>query len=195
MPQTANPTDPVSQPQGAAKLVDPAKVTPVAEAPSREPNHSTQAPDNPLANRGAPGQGAPKSLRDSIPQTETLPPDRSKLPQDAQGQPRNLTLDEARKLKEAVIAALRTIFDPEIPVNVYELGLVYNVSVGIDGAVDIRMTLTSPSCPVAGTLPGDVERKLRSLDWVSAAKVTLVWDPPWTKAMMSEAAKLELNVM
>lgn len=195
MSQTSHPADPAAQPQGAAKLVDPARVTPVAEAASREPSPGSPAPANPLANRGAPGQGAPKSLRDSIPQTETLPPDLTKLPQDAQGQPRNLTLDEARKLKEAVVAALRTIFDPEIPVNIYELGLVYNVSVGINGAVDIRMTLTSPACPVAGTLPGDVERKLRALDWVSAAKVTLVWDPPWGKHMMSEAAKLELNVM
>ncbi|MBE7492744.1 MAG: DUF59 domain-containing protein [Planctomycetes bacterium] len=189
MPPTANPTDPVSQPQGAARLVDPARVTPVAEGAATPP-----VPDNPLANRGAPGQ-APKSLRDSIPQTEPVPPDPSRLPRDAQGNPRNLTFDEARKLKDAVVATLRTIFDPEIPVNIYELGLVYNVSVGVDGAVDIRMTLTSPACPVAGTLPGDVERKLRALDWVTAARVTLVWDPPWTKAMMSEAAKLELNVM
>ena len=82
MPQTTNTPEPIAQPEGAAKLVDPAKVTPLAEAPSREPSPGTQSPANPLANRGAPGQGAPKSLRDSIPQTETLPPDRSKLPGD-----------------------------------------------------------------------------------------------------------------
>lgn len=186
MQSTTPQPSPQAQPQGAAQLVAPDKVTPVADAP---------APDHPLANRGAPGQSAPKSLRDSIPPTPTVPPNPDKLPKDAQGNPRSLTFDEVRRLKDAVVAELRTIFDPEIPVNVYELGLVYNVSVGVDGAVDIRMTLTSPACPVAGTLPGDVERKLRALDWVAAAKVTLVWDPPWTKDMMSEAAKLELNLM
>lgn len=180
------------QPQGAAQLVDPGKVTPVQEAPATT---AAAVPDAALMNRGAPGQAAPKSLRDSIPETPTLPPNLDKLPKDADGKPRNLTLAEAKKVKEAVIATLQTIFDPEIPVNVYELGLVYNVSVGLDGVVEIRMTLTSPACPVAGTLPGDVERKLRDLDWVSAAKVHLVWDPPWGKHMMSEAAKLELNVM
>jgi len=196
MPQSAETHEATAQPQGAAKLVDPSKVTPVGDPPSREPSHSAPAPDASLANRGAPGySSAMASMRDKIPATETLPPDTSKLPKDAQGNPRNLTFDETRKLKDAVIAALRTIFDPEIPVNVYELGLVYNVSVGVDGLVDIKMTLTSPACPVAGTLPGDVERTLRALDWVAGAKVNLVWDPPWGKHMMSEAAKLELNVM
>jgi FeS assembly SUF system protein len=165
-----------THPEGAAKLVDPDKVQPVVDAS--------------LANRGAPGQSYDAV---SLPKDDPTP-DRTKLPKDAQGNPRNLTLDEARQLKDSVIATLKTIFDPEIPVNVYELGLVYNVSVGLHGTVDIRMTLTSPACPVAGTLPGDVERKLRALDWVSQAKVQLVWDPPWNKSMMSEAAKLELNV-
>lgn len=165
-----------NHPEGAAKLVDPDKVKPVET--------------DPLANRGAPGQSyGPVSLPKDDPT-----PDRNKLPKDAQGAPRSLTFDEARALKDSVIATLKTIFDPEIPVNVYELGLVYNVSVGIDGAVEVRMTLTSPACPVAGTLPGDVERKLRALDWVTQSKVQLVWDPPWNKSMMSEAAKLELNV-
>jgi FeS assembly SUF system protein len=168
--------NPAAHPEGAAKLVDPDKVKPVV--------------DESLASRGAPGQAyGPVSL----PKDDGTP-DRAKLPSDAEGNPRNLSLDEARKLKDSVIATLKTIFDPEIPVNVYELGLVYNVSVGLDGAVEIRMTLTSPACPVAGTLPGDVERKLRTLDWATQAKVQLVWDPPWNKSMMSDAAKLELNV-
>lgn len=186
--QTTTPSQtPHSQPQGAAQLVNPDKVTPVSEAPATA--------DASLMNRGAPGRAAPKSMRDNIAETPTLPPNQDKLPKDEQGQPRNLSLAEAKKVKDSVIATLQTIFDPEIPVNIYELGLVYNVSVGLDGIVEIRMTLTSPACPVAGTLPGDVERKLRDLEWVSAAKVHLVWDPPWGKHMMSEAAKLELNVM
>ncbi|MBZ0135299.1 MAG: DUF59 domain-containing protein [Planctomycetes bacterium] len=102
---------------------------------------------------------------------------------------------EAKELKEAVIAKLRTVYDPEIPVNIYELGLIYNVSVGLTGSVHVKMTLTSPACPVAGTLPGEVEHKLRELDYVALAKVELVWSPQWTKDMMTEAAKLELNVM
>lgn len=166
-----------TSPEGAAKLVDPDMVKPVVDAS--------------LASRGAPGQ---TTAPEASPKEESKP-DRAKLPKDAQGNPRNLTFDEARALKESVIATMKTIFDPEIPVNIYELGLVYNVSVGVDGAIDIRMTLTSPACPVAGTLPGDVERKLRALEMATLAKVQLVWDPPWNKQMMSEAAKLELNVM
>jgi FeS assembly SUF system protein len=90
---------------------------------------------------------------------------------------------------------MKTIFDPEIPVNIYELGMVYNVSVGLKGDVHVKMTLTSPACPVAGTLPGEVESKIAKLAQVTRAKVELVWSPPWDKSMMSEAAKLELNVM
>ncbi|MCZ7606958.1 MAG: SUF system Fe-S cluster assembly protein [Planctomycetota bacterium] len=106
-----------------------------------------------------------------------------------------MTLAEAKQSKEAVIRELQTIYDPEIPVNIYELGMIYNVSVGLKGDVHVKMTLTSPACPVAGTLPGEVEQKLRALSGVTQARVELVWDPPWNKSMMSEAAKLELNVM
>lgn len=167
-------------PEGAAKLVDQSKV------------QSVDAPveiDESLKNRGAPGQAAPED------NNEKPKPDMSKLPKDEQGNPRDLTMPEAKEVKEDVIAKLRTVFDPEIPVNVYELGLIYNVSVGLKGEVHVKMTLTSPACPVAGTLPGEVEHKLRELDRVTQAKVELVWSPQWTKDMMSEAAKLELNVM
>jgi FeS assembly SUF system protein len=102
---------------------------------------------------------------------------------------------EARSadLNQQVIEALKTCFDPEIPVNIWELGLVYDVS--IEGAqVEVRMTLTSPACPVAGSLPGEVERKVRAIPGVADVKVELVWEPPWTPAMMSEAAKLTLGI-
>jgi len=97
-------------------------------------------------------------------------------------------------LKDQVTAALRKVFDPEMPVNIYELGLIYDCAVDADGAVAIRMTLTAPNCPVAGTLPGDVERAVRAVPGVTGVKVELVFDPPWTTARMSEAAKLALGI-
>ena len=98
-------------------------------------------------------------------------------------------------IRERVVEQLRTIFDPEIPVNIYELGLIYDVAVGEDGATSIRMTLTSPMCPVAETLPPEVETKAREVAGVSAVQLDLVWDPPWNPEMMSEAAKLELGML
>jgi len=98
-------------------------------------------------------------------------------------------------IEAAVIEALKTCYDPEIPVNIYELGLIYNVRVDTEGQAEIRMTLTSPACPVAGSLPGEVEATVRAVPGVSAARVELVWDPPWDKEMMSEAAKLQLGFM
>jgi FeS assembly SUF system protein len=97
-------------------------------------------------------------------------------------------------LKEQVVAAMRKVFDPEMPVNIYELGLIYGVDVSDQGHVDIRMTLTAPNCPVAGTLPGDVERAVRAVPGVTGVKLELTFDPPWTKDRMSEAAKLALGL-
>jgi FeS assembly SUF system protein len=96
-------------------------------------------------------------------------------------------------LEEQVIDMLRTVYDPEIPVNVYELGLIYNVDLTPEGAVAIRMTLTSPGCPVAASLPVDVESKVLSIPGVTSVKVDLVWEPQWNPGMMSEAAKLQLG--
>ncbi|MEZ6197554.1 MAG: DUF59 domain-containing protein [Planctomycetota bacterium] len=97
-------------------------------------------------------------------------------------------------VKERVVAVLKTVFDPEIPVNIYELGMVYEVRVDADGRTLVEMTLTSPNCPVAGSLPGEVEDKVRQTAGVTAAKVALVWDPPWSPDLMSDAAKLQLNM-
>jgi len=97
-------------------------------------------------------------------------------------------------LQDQVIAAMRKVFDPEMPVNIYELGLIYDCAVDAEGNVAIRMTLTAPNCPVAGTLPGDVERAVRAVPGVTSVKLDLVFDPPWTKARMSEAAKLALGI-
>ena len=99
------------------------------------------------------------------------------------------------QIKEGVIEVLKTIFDPEIPVNIYELGLIYEVNVMDENVVEIVMTLTSPSCPVAGSLPGDVEQKAKTVSGVTDAVVELVFEPAWTQEMMSEEAKLELGFM
>jgi len=101
---------------------------------------------------------------------------------------------EVSDLEAPIIAALHTCFDPEIPVDIYELGLIYGIDVQPSGKVNIRMTLTSPGCPVAGSLPGEVEEKVRSVPGVTGAKVELVWDPPWGMEKMSEAAKLQLGM-
>ena len=97
--------------------------------------------------------------------------------------------------REAKVAeALRTIYDPEIPVNIYELGLVYDLKVDEAGNVTVQMTLTAPNCPEAGSIPGRVEAAVRAVPGVQDVKVDLVWEPPWTPARMSEAAKLQLGI-
>ena len=97
-------------------------------------------------------------------------------------------------LHDRVMAALKTVYDPEMPVNIYELGLIYGFTVNPGGRVQIRMTLTAPNCPVAGTLPGDVERAVRGISGVTAVRLELTFDPPWSKDRMSEAAKLALGI-
>lgn len=105
-----------------------------------------------------------------------------------------LTGEQIVALKERIVEALHQVFDPEIPVNIYELGLIYEIEISPAGGVEIKMTLTSPGCPVAGTLPGDVQRRVLAVDQTTSAKVDVVWDPPWTPARMSEAAKLQLGI-
>ena len=98
-------------------------------------------------------------------------------------------------IRERVVEQLRTVFDPEIPVNIYELGLIYEVKVEEDGKTKIRMTLTTPMCPAAEILPPEVETKARAVPGVTAVELDLVWDPPWKPDMMSEAAKLDLGMV
>jgi FeS assembly SUF system protein len=97
-------------------------------------------------------------------------------------------------LEAPIIKALRTCYDPEIPVDIYELGLIYGIDVEPTGKVAIKMTLTAPNCPVAGSLPKEVEEKVRAVPGVTNVKVELVWDPPWCMEKMSEAAKLQLGM-
>jgi FeS assembly SUF system protein len=96
--------------------------------------------------------------------------------------------------EEEVVAALREVFDPEIPVNIYDLGLIYDIKIHDTGNVDVRMTLTAPACPVAGTLPKEVADKIAAVEGVGETAVSLTWEPPWTPANMSEAARVALDM-
>jgi FeS assembly SUF system protein len=108
--------------------------------------------------------------------------------------PKPAFIPDAATIRDQVIEGIKTVFDPEIPVNIYELGLIYEVNV--DGTkVDILMTLTSPGCPAAGMLPGEVEEKARAVEGVTEARVEVTFDPPWDQGMMSEEARLELGFM
>ena len=106
----------------------------------------------------------------------------------------NETITE-EQTKNAIIEVLKTIFDPERPVNIYDLGLIYEINVFPDGNVEVVMTLTSPNCPVAGTLPGDVEQSVKSVSGVNEVTIELVFEPSWNQEMMSEEAKLELGFL
>lgn len=97
-------------------------------------------------------------------------------------------------LEADIIEALKTVYDPELPVNIYDLGLIYGIDVREDRSVHVRMTLTAPACPAAQTLPGEIEAKVRSVDGVEGAEVEIVWDPPYHRSMMSEDARLELGL-
>jgi len=102
---------------------------------------------------------------------------------------------EIMQLENKVVEVLKTIYDPEIPVDVFELGLIYEVKIDEDKNVEIDMTLTSPNCPVAESMPKEVEDKIAMIEGVASSKVTIVFDPPWDKDMMSEEAKLELGFL
>ena len=119
---------------------------------------------------------------DALDRPETQAPQSAAVPTEA-----------PEELKMAVVDALRGVYDPEIPVNIYELGLIYRCDVSAEGNVEIDMTLTAPACPVAGEMPGMVENAVQAVPGINDVKVELVWDPPWDQSMMSEAARLELG--
>lgn len=109
--------------------------------------------------------------------------------------PHAITDDPDSPLREAVIAAIKTVYDPELPVDVYELGLIYGVLISKEGAVHVNMTLTTPHCPAAGYLPLDVKAHVKAVAGVTDCSVAIVWDPPWDKDMISEAGRLQLGMM
>ena len=102
---------------------------------------------------------------------------------------------EKKNLEEHIVLVIKTIYDPEIPVDIYELGLIYDVKISDDRDIMIEMTLTSPNCPVAESLPVEVEEKVSEIKTITSVKVNIVFEPPWTKDMMSEEAKLELGML
>jgi FeS assembly SUF system protein len=102
--------------------------------------------------------------------------------------------DHIVQIEKLIVETLKTVYDPEIPVDIYELGLIYGFEIDLDGKVDVKMTLTSPACPVAEILPVEVDKKIRMIDGVTDVVIDLVWDPPWSPELMSEAARLELNL-
>ncbi len=106
-----------------------------------------------------------------------------------------MDIQERLQLEEAIIGVLKTIYDPEIPVNIYELGLIYKIDIDDDYNVDVEMTLTAPNCPVADSIVMEVQDKISFIQSIESAKVTLVFDPPWEQDMMSEEAKLELGFL
>ena len=107
--------------------------------------------------------------------------------------PRSESAEQA-DLRERIVQAIKTCYDPEVPVDIWELGLVYNIDIKPSGDVEVTMTLTSPHCPVAESLPPEVERKVAAVEGVAGARVDVTWEPPWTPDKMSEAARLELNL-
>ena len=135
-----------------------------------------------------------KKKQDPVPQAKAQLPG---APAASESEPQAITaagVFTCEQMEQAVIDILRTVYDPEIPVNIYEMGLVYDVDVDAAGKAVVRMTLTSPGCPVASSLIPEIEAKARLVPGITQAKVILVWDPPWDPNMMSEAAKLQLGM-
>ena len=151
-----------------------------AEAEEPVEGFNAMVPPEHAGTPAAPGSGLPAGM--SFDRPPGLPGSKVELPPDA-------------TLEERVIATLKTIFDPEIPVNIYELGLVYELSIDDDGHARIVMTLTSPNCPVAESLPAEVEQKVRQVPGIEAVDLQLTWDPPWSMENLSEAARLTLGMV
>ena len=128
----------------------------------------------------------------SAPRVESAPSDY--VPHVNRTRPKHALTAEQQALEEKVLEAIRSVYDPEIPVNIYELGLIYDIEYTADQQVKVRMTLTAPGCPVAGSMPAEVARKIENIPEVTAADVELVWEPAWNKEMMSEVARLELGM-
>lgn len=120
--------------------------------------------------------------------------DTKQAPSSGDSAEQNADARNSDDIKYDLVAALKTVYDPEIPVDIYELGLIYQLEVDAEGHVDVVMTLTTPMCPAAEILPAEVEAKAREVEGVTNVKLELVWEPPWDMEMMSAAARLQLNV-
>ena len=156
----------------------------------REAAMSGQTPVDAAGDRAA--EAAPPVQ--SAPSAPTAPPGRGHANR-ITPVPADRKTIEYKLLEGKIIAALKTVYDPEIPVDIYELGLIYDIEIDDEKSVTVRMTLTAPGCPVAGSLPGDVERRIEAIPEVKSATVELVWEPTWSRDMMSEEALLSLGMM
>lgn len=171
-------------------------------SPDRDPSSPSNPDHEEKTSPDSPSPAADSNSSTETSGTETTPsassptvaPDGGDVVTDDDGVVIAPGTDEGTKgLKRQVIDALRTCYDPEIPVNIYDLGMIYRIDVNSENKVDFIMTLTSPACPVAGSLPPDAERKVAGVEGVAAAKHQLVWEPAWNPDLMHEAAKLELG--
>jgi FeS assembly SUF system protein len=162
------------------------RATDEAEAePGKPPVESTDAPGAPTSAEGAPGADTSLNVEALLAPSSAPEADAAYGPPD---------LERTAALQPAIVAAISTVFDPEIPVNIYELGLIYDIEADAQSRVHVRMTLTSPACPSAQQLPSEVRYKVKAVDGVADCTVDVVWEPPWTKDMMSETAKLALGM-
>ena len=169
-----------------ASVAGPAQATPPAAAGPAPPAAAGPAPPAAPATASAPGPEPPRPI---------LPSEPPAPPPAVAHDPIEPDPLKTLELKPKLIEALSTVYDPEIPVNIYELGLIYDVDVNADGLVGVRMTLTSPACPAAQTLPGEVKAKAKAVPGVSDAWVDVVWDPQWDMNKMSDAARLQLGLL
>jgi FeS assembly SUF system protein len=151
-----------------------------------------QEVESPVEVESEPAREAPQGQATAEPQP-SFPTQPGSVPAAAEAAARPVASLPAEEIEASVVEVLKTVFDPEIPVNIYELGLIYDLDVSPAGAVGIKMTLTSPACPVAGSLPPEVQAKVEKVPGVTSAEVELVWDPVWNPGMMSEAARLQLG--
>ena len=133
------------------------------------------------------------AVRDTIDISAPPKPDAPK-PAGGDGPPSAISAEEQARITDDLITAFKSVYDPEIPVDIYELGLIYKVDLSDDRIVTVDMTLTAPACPVAGEMPGWVENAAKNVPGVEGAKVNMVFDPPWTPARMSDEARLQLNM-
>jgi FeS assembly SUF system protein len=163
-------------------------------------NDDYKHPDSVASLPVLPSSGKAEQLRrqfeaerqQAMPMTDTKPAESSPAPTTPVDPVKSI---EHKLLEGKIIEALRQVYDPEIPVSIYDLGLIYGIEIADDKSVKIRMTLTAPACPVAGSLPGEVASKVEQIPEVKDAEVELVWEPTWDKSMMSEAAQLQLGFL
>lgn len=171
----------------AGRFFGDVKTTPAAAPPSPVPSEAPAAASP--AETVAPTPEPPPAPAAPGPPAEDF------LVHHARERDEDEPLSERDQLVDTIVKEIRQVFDPEIPVNVYDIGLIYDIVIDDENGVDVAMTLTSPMCPVAGTLPPEVEQKVAGVEGVERAKVEITWDPPWTPDMMSEGAKLELGML